>query len=113
MKADGDTFCDCAAARTGLLPLAPLAAGPSGGIRWKMMWETGRGQDGTPGSCTLLHSQTKARQSRGWPQVQSKHSQGELVSKLRAKVQRLNPQFCVLMSVPQLTPYRVIHETLP
>lgn len=113
MKADGDTFCNGAAARTGLLPLAPLSGGPSKGIRWKIMWEAGNGQDGTPGLCTLLHSQTKAGQSCGWPQVQSKHSQDELMSKLRAKVQTLNPQFCVLMSVPQLSQYRVTHETLP
>lgn len=69
MKADGDTFCNGAAARTGLLPLAPLSGGPSKGIRWKIMWEAGKGQDGTPGLCTLLHSLTKAGQSCGWPQV--------------------------------------------
>lgn len=104
VKADGDTFCDGAAARTALLPLAQLADGPSGGIRWKITWEACRGQDVTPGSCTLLHSQAKSGQSHGWPQAQSKQSQGELVSKLSAEVQRLNPQFCILMSVPQLTP---------
>lgn len=36
MKADGDTFCDDAAARTGLLALAPLPGGLSGGVRWKI-----------------------------------------------------------------------------
>lgn len=49
------------------------------------MWEDDRGWDGTPGLCTLFHSQTKAGQSRGWPQAQTEQSQDELVSKLSAK----------------------------
>lgn len=64
----------------------------------------GRGQDGALGSCTSSRPQTEAGHACGWPQAQSKHSQGESVSKQRAKLKRLNSQFCVLVCA---TPCRV------